>query len=69
MPPVPTWIAAQPRAFKACANATLLSRSRPPGTQSLADTRNQTGTSGGTAARVASNTSNGKRIRLSRLPP
>ena len=68
-PPVQTWMAAQPRAFSACANATLLSRSQPPSTQSVADRRTHTGRSAGNAARTASNTSSGKRMRFSRLPP
>ena len=38
-------------------------------TQSAADTRVHTGLSAGKAARTASNTSSGKRMRFSRLPP
>ena len=43
--------------------------SAPPSTQSEAETRIQTGLLAGNAARTASNTSRGKRIRFSRLPP
>ena len=40
-----------------------------PSTQSVADTRTHTGRSAGNAARTASNTSSGKRMRWARLPP
>ena len=45
------------------------STSQPPGTQSVAEMRIHTGLSAGNAPRTASNTSMGKRIRFSRLPP
>ena len=38
-----TWIAAQPRSFSACDSAMVPSMSQPPGTQSVADMRIQTG--------------------------
>ena len=47
-----TWIASQPASFNACAKATLLSRSQPPSTQSVADSRTHTGRSAGNAARI-----------------
>jgi hypothetical protein len=49
-PPLDTCIAAQPRAFSAWPKAMVLSRSQPPSTQSVADTRTHTGTWAGTAA-------------------
>jgi hypothetical protein len=51
-PPVDTWMAAQPRAFSAWPKATVLSRSQPPSTQSVAETRTHTGLSAGNAART-----------------
>ena len=68
-PPVVTWIAAQPRFLRAWDRATVPSISQPPGTQSVAEIRIQTGFSAGNAARTASNTSIGKRIRFSSEPP
>ena len=44
-------------------------RSQPPSTQSLAEMRMPTTISGDTAARTASNTSSGKRMRFSSEPP
>jgi hypothetical protein len=43
--------------------------SQPPGTQSVAEIRAQTGLPAGNAARTTSKISSGKRIRFSRLPP
>ncbi len=68
-PPVVTWMAAQPRVLKALDIATVPSMSQPPGTQSVAEMRAHTGLPAGKAARTASNTSSGKRILFSRLPP
>ena len=62
-------MAAQPRASSARAKAIVWSLSQPPSTQSVAETRIVTPRSAGKAARTASNTSSGKRIRFSRLPP
>ena len=55
--------------FSARDSATVPSMSQPPGTQSVAEMRAQTGLSAGKASRTISNTSSGKRIRFSRLPP
>ena len=43
--------------------------SQPPGTQSVAEIRAQTGFAAGKVARTMSKISSGKRIRFSRLPP
>ena len=58
-----------PSAFSSRANATASSRSKPPGTQSVAEMRTLIGFSAGQISRTASNTSSGKRIRFSREPP
>ncbi len=55
-----TWIAADPRAFSARASSTVWSRSQPSSTQSVAETRIQTGFPAGTTSRTASNTSRGE---------
>ncbi len=57
------------RAFRASAKAMVCSTSQPSSTQSVAETRAQTGLPAGKTSRTASNTSRGKRIRFSRLPP
>ncbi len=47
----------------------LCSRSQPPSTQSVADRRTPTGMAAGTAARTASKTCSGRRMRFSSEPP
>ena len=59
----------QPRAFSASAKAVVCSRSHPPSTQSVADTRTPSATDAGTTSRSAWNTSSGKRMRFSSEPP
>jgi len=69
IPPLETCMALQPRAASAFAKAMVCSRSQPPSAQSVPDTRMLTGRSTGKTVWTASNTSRGKRIRFSRLPP
>ncbi len=59
----------QPCAFSSCATFTASSGSIPPGAQSTAEMRTEIGLCSGQAARTASNTSSGKRIRFSSEPP
>ena len=68
-PPLDTSIQSQPRAFSRRASSIASSSVQPPSTQSVAETRTPSGRSAGQAARTASNTSSGKRMRLSNLPP
>ena len=73
MPPLETSSQSQPRAFSARPNSTVLSTVQlsgaTPSSQSVAETRTPTGRSAGNAARTASKTSSGKRIRLASEPP
>ena len=69
MPPLDTWMKSQPRSRSAVAKTTLCSTSQPPGTQSVAEIRTPTVIVDDTAARTASKTCNGKRRRLSSVPP
>src|SRR3954462_7026230 len=62
-------MAAQPSSCSTLERATVPSMSQPPGTQSVAEMRIQTGFSAGKIARTATKTSRGKRMRFSRLPP
>ena len=59
----------QPCALSSRAISTASSGWLPPSSQSTAEIRTDIGRSSGHAARTASNTSSGKRIRFARLPP
>jgi len=58
-----------PSALTRRANSTESSMERPPSTQSVAETRTQTGRLAGKAARTARMISSGNFARLARPPP
>ncbi|MDT4869554.1 hypothetical protein FQZ97_1045910 [compost metagenome] len=59
----------QPRALSSWPNATLCAASHPPSTQSVPERRMPSAMLAGSAARTASNTASGKRMRFSSEPP
>ena len=59
----------QPASFSILVSAIRSVPLRPPGTQSVAEMRADSGFLSGHAARQARNTSSGKRMRFSMLPP
>ena len=69
MPPLETVNRSTAADRRPSAKAMVCSRSQPPSTQSVPDTRMLTGRSTGKTVRTASNISNGKRIRFSSEPP
>ena len=67
--PVDTSIRSAPASLNMRASASRSASDRPPGAQSVAETRTDIGLSAGHAVRIALNTSSGKRARFSIDPP
>ena len=67
--PAETSIRSAPASLKRCATITASEGPSPAGCQSLAEIRTDIGRAAGHTARIAPNTSSGKRSRFSSEPP